>query len=253
LDWLASGGNPHDDCQDGLGRVFNTLALAAAKTRVASLVSTERRSLKHLLTLLTRYVENYFPDVLHPVMLECHHTTKIGEIADTTVNFTGTLDMLEADRVIETKTTSFIGASFLDRTNPNDQATGYCVLSSDLLGKEIRTVVFNGISTSGFGLKSHDGQWPINKEPSKLFLRAETYRTDEMIDDWRRRLLKDASQILANIRDNDFSANAPDACTMFNSLCPYADLCRASSAARPQLINNLYTVEKWRGFKLEEA
>jgi hypothetical protein len=236
----------------------------AATTPLRNIVPTERRSIDHAKLLLTRYSENYFPDVISPTFFETTHRIKLSVLNDVEIWYGGTLDMLESPatgepRVIETKTTSYLGSSFMDRCHPNDQGTGYCILAADKLARPVHTILFNGISTSGYGLKSDAAKWPINSEPSKLFLRMESHRTDDELEDFRFRMVCTAKDILRDFREflnsgNDaydyISCNPPDACTMFNTTCPYIDLCRAKQETRETLIRNTLIHEPWRGFRV---
>jgi hypothetical protein len=214
----------------------------------------------HLYTLLQRYIENYLSpngDSIKPLHFETKHRMYLGQVNGTAVYYQGRLDMLEESRIVETKSTSYLGGSFLDRTKPNDQATGYCVLASDKLGKPIRNCLFNGISTSGYGLKSEPAKWPINKTPADLFLRAETFRTDEDIESWKTRALVSCDRLVSDLTlwlnnralaEDTIEQNAPDACTMFNTTCPYIELCRSQKVNRETIMTNTLNTEPWESF-----
>jgi len=209
-----------------------------------------RRGTEHLRQLLRAYVSNYHPEVLRLVQFETFAELPINDW----LTYCGTIDgLLDDGTVFETKTTSFLGGSFLERMRPNDQATGYCVLASALVGTPVRRVIFNGASTAGWGLKGSAQTWPLYKDPAKHFSRQETTRTEEEIEDWMRRLLLDAERIRTALEGGQWSANAPDACTQFNSTCPYIDLCRSRATNRAILIKTTMKEEPWKGCTIEEA
>jgi len=253
IDYLGSGNIP-SSTNDPLTNALHWIAAEAAKTCIGTTLPDNRRSIKHLLTLLTAYFKNYFPDPLVPSRFESFHKVALTD----RISFCGTVDGIvdTIPAVFETKTTSFLNSNFLERLNPNDQATGYCVLASDLLGKPVRTIVFNGISTSGYGmtpgaLTSKPDKWMLYREPARLFLRAETHRSDADIEDWLSRLLRDCNRIIEDIESDTFSKNGPDSCTIFNSTCSFIDLCRTRKENVPILIQNTMKVEPWKGCTVE--
>ena len=205
-----------------------------------------RRGAEHLRTLLRKYVENYYPEVIALRAFEQFLEVPINDW----LTYCGTLDGITQDgSVFETKTSSFLGSSFLDRMKPNDQATGYLyLLKKTSNGKNTSDrIIFNGASTSGYGLKSKPTSWPLWAKPAEHFIRCETFRTDEDMETWERRLLADAERIRECIESELYSCNPPDSCTMFNSVCPYIDICRSRNANKETLIKTAFKLEPWKG------
>lgn len=254
--------NPPRATDAPLLRVLNEVAIEAATTTIANLASEERRSLRHLLLLLIAYVENYYPDPCATKRTEQGAKAFLGlSPSGIRVYYKGTVDGIHdtgpTPYVIERKTSSYLNSGFLDRTNPNDQATGYLWLARTLTTLPITKVLFDGISTAGYG-KSYgattynESRWTLFTKPGSCFMRSETQRTEADIAEWRERVLYDADRIAEDIRRGQFSKNAPDGCTTFASLCPYADLCRAQPDMRGILIQNTLVEEEWPGFSVNE-
>lgn len=259
--YLTSGEPPDPNRTDNtLLKVLHFTAIEGSAFPLARLANDERRSLKHALTLVARYAMHYQNDPLRYTTFEAFHQAYLGETPKgNNVFYRGTVDGLTADAVIERKTTSYINSGFLNRINPNDQATGYLFLGRDLTGNaSLSKIVFDAISTSGYGRSweaktSQPDRWTINTNPEKLFLRTETTRSEDQIADWRRRVLSDADRLLEDYVADSVSANAPDACTMFNTTCSFIQLCQSSSAIRKTLeANTLRKTERWKGFEVKE-
>ena len=237
-------------------KILHLLAAEASKYGISKLLPDQRRSLAHLLHLMSAYMLHYAGDNLVFIDFEQRSEQLLGSLSDgTKLIYGGTLDALTPDAVFETKTTSYISSGFLDRMNPNDQASGYAFLS----GRE--KIIFNGISTSGYG-KSKDAKtsnpklWTLFKEPSKLFLRSETRRSAEQLAEWRTEVFAVAEEILSYLKTGQLAkryGSRPDCCTTFNSVCPFVNLCRANATERATLQEALFAPgEAWRGFRYED-
>lgn len=252
---LASGQAPYIDSSRPIDiQILHILATEASKLGISKLLSDERRSLAHLFYLTNRYMHHYIGNEPTFIDFEQRSESCLAILSDgTQLIYGGTLDALTPDSVFETKTSSYINSSFLSRMNPNDQATGYCVLSGR------NKVIFNGISTSGYG-KSKDAKtsnpknWTLFKNPEKLFLRSETQRTQAQIDEWKSEVIAIAEDILAYMQHGKLTkryGSRPDCCTTFNSNCPFMVLC-ASPDMRQQLETSLFEPvsgeKRWKGF-----
>lgn len=227
-----------------------------------------RRSLRHALTLLSRYALHYYPADLTHASYETKHKVLLGTITHNgnpvDVYYKGTIDGILSDgSVLERKTTGYID-TYAKKVNPNDQATGYLYLARDLMKNEsIDRVVFDVISTSGYGpdkrTKNPDpNRWLIYTEPSKLFLRTETSRSEDQIAEWKERLLLDADSMVTCVEralnEQVVSKNAPGACDSFFTPCPFIHMCQAPSDIRTVLERNaVKKVEVWDGFSYEVA
>jgi len=234
-----------------LSHAYTQMRNAAVGSSIEHLGPNERRSLPHAELLLRRYQENYNPDPLKGCTNEKKHTAVLGcTPSGILVRYRGTVDGLKDTTLIERKTSTWLGTSFINRINPSDQATGYAFLATDLLGTPVTEIIYDGLGTTGYGLKSDPKNWPINKRPADLFARAITHRSPEAIGEWKSRVLYDVERLAQDVERGSFSVNAPDACTAFNSMCPYANLCRASETARENLISNSMTEEPWASFAI---
>lgn len=256
LEYLAERNQP-DLTKLGLVGALNLVANEAATSPLFRVLSDERRSLRHLLLLLVKYCEHWNPDALRTSNLEVKHKAYLGITrSGVQVFYSGTLDGLCGGKIIERKTTSYLNAGFINRINPNAQATGYIYLARDLYkDPALNTVIFDAISTGGYGRQgaiANPSRWLINTEPAKLFLRTETYRTDAQLEEWRAQTLADCDRLIEDISRGRFSTNQPDACTAFNSTCPFIDICRADPSQRPTIIDNTTTTELWDSFQINQ-
>ena len=262
---LDSAGNPLPELQSKhiLIQALHAMAAFAASQRYAlcAFVEDERRSLKHALLLMTRYVFHHYPESLQYETFEQFLTASLGTINGVEVLYEGTVDGTTSDALVEHKTTSYLNTSFLDRINPSDQVTGYLwLLNKNFPDRNIMKTVFDGISTSGYGksygaVTSQPARWTINTKPDTLFLRTETWRTQDQLNDWEVRTKDTISQLIDTIRKYQqgglITRRAPDACTEFNSTCKFISLCRSTNAAdEAQLRAAMYEpAEPWIGFK----
>jgi hypothetical protein len=57
--------------------------------------------------------------------------------------------------------------------------------------------------------------------------------------------------MIEDIEDNVFANNAPDSCSLFNSRCKFAELCKSNPSDRERLKKVLYEKELYDGFKIE--
>lgn len=234
--------------------LLNTQSFEAAieilcnETTTHNLPLSGRRSLDHLFKLVRAYHENYFPDPIASELLEIKATAKLGHTPQgIEVYYCGTIDGVldRGDKIdiIERKTTSWLGESFLNRMNPSAQATGYVYLAGKTIQKPIDRIIYDGISTAGY----KDG---ILSTKAALFMRAETSRSEEAIAEWRTGVLRDVDRLVEDVLSGTASRSEPDACGLYNTTCPYINLCRSSSAARPALINNTMLTDPWPSFDI---
>jgi len=240
-------------------KALHTLTEEASKCGLYNLLSDERRSLKHLLTLTTEYAFNYYPDTLKFKAFEQKFEIFLGKTKNGhEVYYRGTIDGLLTDGILERKTTYDLN-SFLQLCSPNYQAVGYTWAGRELTGdKTLSKVIFDGISTKGYGkstgsYSSNPSKWTIYNEPQKLFLRAETRVSDDQIEAWKAQTLSDADRFIEDYTAASVTRNAPAACHSFNTVCPYKAICMSGSKTmEAQLINSFEKqLEPWEGFEIK--
>lgn len=208
--YLTSHSPPDTKATSGFIGILHTISTLAATTSVGKLPNEAPMSLEHLLTLIVQYCRYHLPDLLEPTHFEVYHEMNLGN----DVIFCGTMDMINKEGPIETKTAAWYG-KFNDIINcPNQQAIGYVALARDFLKtNSISNVVFNGAFKNGWGLKSKPKEsWPIFTEPEKLFRRENFAVTEADIEHWFMQIHKLALRIKVDIVVNDFDKPGPKAC-----------------------------------------
>lgn len=237
---------------------------ARQNNTLPALAATDARSIPNGLDILWRYIDHYdrtprahlrperVPGTGLPYC-EQHLTMSLGDIphpsgtGEVSLTYTGTIDLFGSDpasgelMVMEHKTTARLGETFFHRIKPNDQVTGYIALLQHQ-GYNVQTCLWNAIQTVRNKYES---------TPSECFARVKTYRTPTDIADWRHRVRYDAARIVTDIESGIFSANMPDACTQYNTLCPYADCCNAAADDRHRILQASFTHNPWPNFSVE--
>ena len=76
------------------------------------------------------------------------------------------------------------------------------------------------------------------------------YRSDilfhhEVLSEWRENILQTARMIMDCYERDTWPMYGRDACTGWNKLCPYFDICDASKNFRPQVVTSLFTESAW--------
>ena len=263
---IDAAGQPLEQLRDKplLIQVLHATAAYAAQKGfpLCAYNSDERRSLKHALLLLTRYAFHYYPESIKYQTFEQSVEYPLGIIDGVEVTYCGTVDGTTEDSMIERKTTSYLNSNFLERVNPSDQVTGYLWLFDKLYPeKKIRKTIFDGISTGGYGKSfgaatSQPARWTINTKPETLFLRTETYRSDQQLIDWEVRTRATISRVIATINAHQAGSlierRAPSACTEYNSTCKFISLCRSSTQDTERDLRGVAFVrqEDWKNFKV---
>ena len=65
-------------------------------------------------------------------------------------------------------------------------------------------------------------------------------------------LEKNIQSMISDIETLDYSDNAPDSCTLWNSKCPFIDVCNSAPADRSKKLDLLfYKGPRWKGFACE--
>lgn len=208
----------------------------------------EKGSLPHLVSLLEEY-ENYYGNPDHTFVplkngspkIEMHLEKRVTEL----VTFQGKVDMLVKDGVsgnlicVDHKTTSDL-RYFQNKADNNDQATGYMYLCTQN-GYKCTQFAFNVLTTATRFLG----------KPHKLFARHLTTRNDWHFEDFQDRLLRDAVRIVEDLESGMYSANKPDACTLYNRLCPYYNVCSTEPVRRQEFLENQFITNPWEGLQIE--
>ncbi len=267
IDYLTSGEFPDPEgTQDTFMKMlrFTCIEVLEQQYPLRHLAQDERRSLKHALTLLARYAHHYHPEHLALLDYETKFTARLGVTPKgDEVFFRGTLDGLLEDAVLERKTTGWID-NYSRNVNPNDQATGYVWLAQQATGRPISRVVYDVISTQGYGrtkgaMSSRPAAWGIYTKPEKLFFRTETHRTEDQLLRWREGVLADSAQIIDTIRqakaNEPVTQHAPKACHDYNTPCPFLALCQSPKSLREDLEANFEVVpeeQRWQGYEFTE-
>jgi hypothetical protein len=77
------------------------------------------------------------------------------------------------------------------------------------------------------------------------FFRSELNMSQDIIDEWKRGIIVTCKQILSMHKDEFFPMYGKDACTSWNRLCPYFDICGASHGFRDTVQNTQYSKLVW--------
>lgn len=240
--------------------LIKDLVIKAWTTSLAKVPGKNQRSIEHLELLLTHYVEQY-PKAdedfqVHEGMLEYEHDFDISEKVRWRQHFDGIIkDKYGTLKIFEHKTSSgHLAYALLDRMYPNDQAVGYVYGARDL-GLDLHRVMFNGLCSRRAMVNSGYREWYQKrykgKEPPPLFMRQDVIIEQWMLDEWLDAVKRDSERLIADIESGRFSKNAPDACTVFGSRCPYAGLCATDPGARQQAADFDFEQDQWKGWEIE--
>lgn len=198
-----------------------------------------RYSLQHAANLVERY-RNYYPDTDRKILrTEQEYTIQVTD----RIFYNGSIDVeLEKDGKFllqDHKTTSGF-SSFIPMAKPNHQATGYYFLAHAVHGVMPEGFEFDGIHTKILTFT----------DPTKLFLRHTTTRTQEEIDEWKEGMIKDTNKLIADLEANDFGFS-DTACNMYGR-CKFADVCSLAPSNRATFIKNAFNVkDKAHKFEVE--
>ena len=77
------------------------------------------------------------------------------------------------------------------------------------------------------------------------FYRSEIEFTEAILSEWRDNILQTARMILDCYEREVWPMFGKDACTGWNKLCPYFDICDATKDFRPQVRTSLFTESVW--------
>ena len=77
------------------------------------------------------------------------------------------------------------------------------------------------------------------------FYRAEILFSPDTLAEWKENIIQTAWMILDCYTRDVWPMFGRDACTGWNKLCPYFDICDASKDFRPQVVQSLFTESAW--------
>ena len=140
--------------------------------------------------------------------------------------------------VFETKTSGHRG--FLT-INPNSQIDTYISGCRILKDKPINRALLNQL----YFRKGRKGESLIKTFD---FVREETKRTDEQLEDWEKDVIFYANSIKSACDDNHYAKNT-QSCTAYGG-CMFVRLCKVSDeSTRNSIKNTLFRKEKWEPWK----
>jgi len=146
-----------------------------------------------------------------------------------------------AEWIIDHKTTSMLSATFLQTIKPNTQFDGY-VWSARKEGYNCVGVILDALLVAK-GIAN--ASWRNNHE---CVARNVSYRDEEDLKQFEDRVISVSTDIatLENLAESheEWRQNT-DACTKWNSLCPYRKLCLEKDPKVIHTIIGEYNVEPW--------
>lgn len=150
--------------------------------------------------------------------------------------YAGRFDMLgkwdELLTILDEKTTSALGQSWLDQWSLRGQFIGYC-WACQQLGYPVRQVAVRGVGILKTEIK---------------FLTALQQYPQYLIDRWYFQLLDTVKELCAFYEAKSFSYNFGDSCAAYGG-CAYRTLCEASE---PEAWTSNYEVRVWNPLLREE-
>lgn len=246
------GLEPGETIESLIERVIKSFYDEGNKTAIREINPEERRSLSYGEKLLRAYIEVYKRDPENTFKAAKNGDEKLVELSmkyrvNSWLTYSGTCDMIGelsdgSLATIEHKTTSYLGQQFYNKAKPNDQITGYIYLARKLFGLDIQSAVLNGLQTV---------TTKLDKTPGDCFARVTTLRSTAEISEFEMEMVETAERIKNDIRSGFWLKNAPDACNLWNSLCPYSDVCNSSSENRIRILNGSFINRPWKNFKVE--
>lgn len=219
--------------------------VAAAKP-LEALPDTESRSITSGIWVLSHYFKTYLHDVY------VIHQDEQGPITERTfavpfyedkqlrVELFGTIDFVlrnEATGQIlcgDHKTSSRMGADFLNRIKPNHQYTGYLIGAHRALGVSDEHFLVNGIQVKARPLTSRGGP--------PTFTRQITRRTKHDFQEFQDALLWAIRSYVSWQDTNVWPLGTVDACSSWGQ-CPYLDVCSAPNELRQNILEAKFIKE----------
>ena len=160
--------------------------------------------------LLTAYAEHYKGERLEPTMVEQSFALPIeGQFL-----YVGRIDLVgiveSVNSIVDHKTTTRLGPSFIRKISPNRQGTGYIWALRQYVD-DISSFVLNGIRVTA------------NRKNPGFVRTFPANRMEYDIDKWQKDTLEIIEHILRSYQRRSWIMNT-DACSNFGD-CPYRTLC----------------------------
>lgn len=254
---LYHGGTPGHEA-------LQTVLALGADSGLQSVDPGEQRSLLHLELLASTYLQKH-PDPyadFRPITIEgkvaleyendfLFATLPNGAQVIWRQHFDGVVEATDLS-ILEHKTASGnLLEGLVERMLPNDQAVGYVYGARRGLNLDVKGVLFNGLCTYRSLVNPSYKARPGAKNANQpLFHRQFVPIEAWMLQEWEAETLRTIKRLVEDIEDNLFTKNAPDSCTVFNSRCKFADLCKVDMKNRTSLIELMYDIEPWKGFSV---
>ena len=199
---------------------------------INSLKDTQSGSIKHMKDLIRAYFKHYNNERRQIVFSE----RKLMMPLNDKVTLVGTLDeaMMRGDKIIlvDHKTSSSLSQFMEPTMHVSDQFTMYIMLAQ-AAGIDTDTLMINGISTGKAALDRFETDDPDHR----LFMRYETSRTRDQIDEFREMIEFESRRMIEDIENETFT-KTPDkgTCVAFHKKCPYLYVCGKDAAVRSKLL-----------------
>jgi hypothetical protein len=175
-----------------------------------------KHSLQRARDVMMKYIDRYKDNDINVLAVEVPFLVEV-ETKTKPFLFAGTIDglaeMIDAENnnrlyILENKTTSRMGTSYLKGYRPNNQITAYWWALTKYMDRPIYGAILNII-------------YLLTKETS--FIRNTTRRAQWELDRWEDDLRKIVEDIRMAVDDNRFYLNTSQCAVM--GLCPYHTLC----------------------------
>lgn len=175
--------------------------------------------------MLRQYYNTYIPEVWKVEHVEAHITMELSK----DLLFYGRIDLivdfLSQLQVVDHKTATSMGYI----TEPQHQLTGYIALARSL-GLDINTATVNILGLIRGKIE---------------FNRVITSRTDEDIQEWIHHTLLTKCNI-DNCVSSGYFPKYTHSCGMYNSRCPYLQLCTCSPRNIEYVVDGSYVIREWK-------
>lgn len=141
--------------------------------------------------------------------------------------------------VVDHKTTSSLGPTYVRMIEPNAQFTGYTV-AARLLGYDVKGIILDALLVAK-GLLDSSRRGRLTPT-----LRYDSYRTEEALAEWEVEFIELTSEIKAADATFCYSPKGMfnGGCTYYGE-CPYRQVCCEDSDLRARLLEADYNVDFW--------
>jgi PD-(D/E)XK nuclease superfamily len=210
-DGIAAWYKTHD-----IAAVVNAMEQTSAELKLPDNEVDPKHSLQRARDVMMKYIDRYKDNDINVLAVEVPFLVEV-ETKTKPFLFAGTIDglaeMIDDENnnrlyILENKTTSRMGTSYLKGYRPNNQITAYWWALTKYMDRPIYGAILNII-------------YLLTKETS--FIRNTTRRAQWELDRWEDDLRKIVEDIRMAVNDNRFYLNTSQCAVM--GLCPYHTLC----------------------------